>query len=151
MSTRPVAGWNFKAQPAGVEYSAFLFAGPALGLAGTLAWSRLEPVLRRILAHGEWRRGQVDQFAELQPEPFGHLDQRGEADVELPAGFDLLVVLVGQSGALGERFLGQAADDYRREHPKLEEDLEWLIGRLALASFKTRCKDSCHRIGSSSA
>ncbi len=59
-------------------------------------------------------------------------------------------------------------EEYRREHPKLAEDMEWLIGRLALAPeqmgdhvpelgglalpiFKTRCKDSCHRIGASGA
>lgn len=60
------------------------------------------------------------------------------------------------------------ADDYRDEHPKLEHDLAWLIGRLAeapelmgnhvpelrglaLPIFKTRCKDTCHRIGASGA
>jgi hypothetical protein len=60
------------------------------------------------------------------------------------------------------------AAEYHREHPKLEEDLTWLTGRLALAPeqmgdhvpelgglalpiFKTRCKDSCHRIGASGA
>ncbi len=60
------------------------------------------------------------------------------------------------------------ADDYGDKHPKLEDDLAWLIGRLAeapelmgdhvpelgglaLPIFKTRCKDTCHRIGSSSA
>jgi hypothetical protein len=58
------------------------------------------------------------------------------------------------------------AGNYAREHPKLEADLAWLIGRLAeapeqmgdhvpelggmaLPIFKTRCKDSCHRIGAS--
>ncbi len=58
------------------------------------------------------------------------------------------------------------AQEYAREHPKLEADLEWLIGRLAeapelmgdhvpelsglaLPIFKTRCKDACHRIGAS--
>jgi hypothetical protein len=57
-------------------------------------------------------------------------------------------------------------EDYGRDHPQLEEDLAWLIGRLAegpeqmgdhvpelgglaLPIFKTRCKDSCHRIGAS--
>lgn len=56
--------------------------------------------------------------------------------------------------------------EYLRDHPKLTEDLAWLTGRLALAPeqlgdhvpelgglalpiFKTRCKDSCHRIGAS--
>jgi hypothetical protein len=56
------------------------------------------------------------------------------------------------------------AAEYAREHPKLEDDLKWLLGRLAQAPdvmgdhvpelgrlalpiFKTRCKDSCHRIG----
>ena len=56
--------------------------------------------------------------------------------------------------------------EYAREHSKLEEDLFWLTGRLAeapeqmgdhvpelgglaLPIFKTRCKDSCHRIGAS--
>ena len=60
------------------------------------------------------------------------------------------------------------AEEYRREHPKLAEDVEWLTGRLAQAPeqmgdhvpelrglalpiFKTRCKDSCHRIGASGA
>ena len=60
------------------------------------------------------------------------------------------------------------AKQYAREHPKLEADLDWLIGRLeqapelmgdhvpelgglALPIFKTRCKDSCHRIGASGA
>ena len=60
------------------------------------------------------------------------------------------------------------AEDYRREHPNLTEDIEWLTGRLAQAPeqmgdhvrelrglalpiFKTRCKDSCHRIGASGA
>ncbi len=58
--------------------------------------------------------------------------------------------------------------DYVRSHPKLEDDLAWLIGRLAeapdrmgdhvpelgklaLPIFKTRCKDSCHKIGASGA
>jgi len=57
--------------------------------------------------------------------------------------------------------------DYRRQ-PKLEDDLKWLLGRLAeapeqmgdhvrelsgfaLPIFKTRCKDTCHRIGASGA
>ena len=66
-------------------------------------------VFAGFLGHGEGWSGQVDHLAELQPEPFGHLDQRGEADVELPAGFDLLVMLVGKPGALGECLLGQAA------------------------------------------
>ena len=60
------------------------------------------------------------------------------------------------------------AEEYRGEHPKLVEDIEWLTGRLAQAPeqlgdhvpelrglalpiFKTRCKDSCHRIGASGA
>jgi hypothetical protein len=60
------------------------------------------------------------------------------------------------------------ADDYNDEHPKLEDDLAWLSGRLAeapelmgdhvpelgglaLPIFKTRCKDTCHRIGASGA
>ena len=60
------------------------------------------------------------------------------------------------------------AGDYAREHSKLEADLKWLIGRLeeapeligdhvpelgglALPIFKTRCKDTCHRIGASGA
>lgn len=60
------------------------------------------------------------------------------------------------------------AEAYRAEHPKLDEDVAWLIGRLAQAPeqmgdhvpelggltlpiFKTRCKDSCHRIGASGA
>jgi hypothetical protein len=58
------------------------------------------------------------------------------------------------------------AADYARIHPKLEDDLNWLAGRLAeapelmgdqvqelgelaLPIFKTRCKDSCHKIGAS--
>ena len=58
--------------------------------------------------------------------------------------------------------------EYAREHSKLEDDLLWLTGRLAeapeqmgdhvpelgglaLPIFKTRCKDSCHRIGASGA
>jgi len=60
------------------------------------------------------------------------------------------------------------AGGYAREHSKLEADLNWLIGRLeeapalmgdhvpelgglALPIFKTRCKDTCHRIGASGA
>jgi len=60
------------------------------------------------------------------------------------------------------------AGDCAREHSKLEADLSWLTGRLAeapeqmgdhvpelgglaLPIFKTRCKDSCHRIGASGA
>lgn len=60
------------------------------------------------------------------------------------------------------------AADYARQHPKLEADLLWLNGRLeeapdlmgdhvpelaklALPIFKTRCKDSCHKIGASGA
>ncbi len=60
------------------------------------------------------------------------------------------------------------ASEYAREHSKLQDDLEWLMGRLveapelmgdhvpelhklALPIFKTRCKDSCHRIGASGA
>ena len=54
--------------------------------------------------------------------------------------------------------------EYSRKHSKLEADLVWLMGRLAeapdlmgdhvpelgklvLPIFKTRCKDSCHKIG----
>ena len=59
------------------------------------------------------------------------------------------------------------AAEYSGNHPKLTEDLDWLTGRLAeapeqmgdhvpelkvaLPIFKTRCKDSCHRIGASGA
>ena len=60
------------------------------------------------------------------------------------------------------------AREYTRQHPKLDDDLDWLLGRLAeapehmgdhvpelgglaLPIFKTRCKDSCHRIGASGA
>jgi hypothetical protein len=60
------------------------------------------------------------------------------------------------------------AGEYARDHSKLEADLVWLTGRLveapeqmgdhvpelgglALPIFKTRCKDSCHRIGASGA
>ena len=60
------------------------------------------------------------------------------------------------------------AMEYAREHPRLEGDLAWIIGRLAeapelmgdhvpelgglaLPIFKTRCKDSCHRMGASGA
>lgn len=60
------------------------------------------------------------------------------------------------------------AKDYGKTHANLEDDLTWLIGHLALAPeqmgdhvpelgglalpiFKTRCKDSCHKIGSSGA
>jgi hypothetical protein len=60
------------------------------------------------------------------------------------------------------------AGEYGRDHSKLESDLAWLMGRLAeapeqmgdhvpelggmaLAIFKTRCKDSGHRIGASGA
>lgn len=56
--------------------------------------------------------------------------------------------------------------DAEMEHPRLEADLNWLIGRLAMAPeamgvrvtdlaklplpiFKTRCKDSCHSQGAS--
>ena len=58
------------------------------------------------------------------------------------------------------------AADYAREHPQLNDDLDWLAGRLAeapelmgdhvpelrkvaLPIFKTRCKDSCQNIGAS--
>ena len=58
------------------------------------------------------------------------------------------------------------ARDCAREHPKLEDDLKWVTGRLeeapelmgdhvpelgglALPIFKTRSKDSCHKIGAS--
>ncbi len=60
------------------------------------------------------------------------------------------------------------ASEYAREHPMLDEDVDWLTGRLAespdtmgdhvpelrklaLPIFKTRSKDSCHRIGASGA
>ena len=60
------------------------------------------------------------------------------------------------------------AGEYGRDHPKLGEDIAWVAGRLeqspeqmgdhvselgglALPIFKTRCKDSCHRIGASGA
>src|SRR5882724_3315846 len=60
------------------------------------------------------------------------------------------------------------AHDYGRNHKNLESDLAWLKGRLEEAPelmgdhvpelgglahpiFKTRCKDSCHRIGASGA
>jgi hypothetical protein len=60
------------------------------------------------------------------------------------------------------------AEQYSIEHSKLETDIAWLTGRLAeapeqmgdhvpelrglaLPIFKTRCKDSCHRIGASGA
>jgi hypothetical protein len=60
------------------------------------------------------------------------------------------------------------AGSYASTHSRLEADLDWLIGRLAQAPeqmgdhvpelgglalpiFKTRCKDSCHRIGASGA
>jgi hypothetical protein len=60
------------------------------------------------------------------------------------------------------------AVDYGDKHPKLADDLAWLMGRLAeapelmgdhvpelrglaLPIFKTRCKDTCHRIGASGA
>lgn len=60
------------------------------------------------------------------------------------------------------------AADYARDHSKLATDLDWLMGRLAespdtmgdhvpelgklaLPVFKTRCKDSCHKIGASGA
>ncbi len=60
------------------------------------------------------------------------------------------------------------AADYVREHSKLKDDLDWLggrlaeapelmgdhvpeLGRLVLPIFKTRCKDSCHKIGASGA
>jgi hypothetical protein len=56
--------------------------------------------------------------------------------------------------------------DTATEHPRLEADLNWLIGRLATAPeamgvrvtnlaklplpiYKTRCKDSCHGLGAS--
>lgn len=82
--------------------SGSLVPGPARSrLARTLVGSRFEPVFRRILAHGECRRGQVDHFLEFQPEPLGHLDQRGKADIGLPTGFDLLVMFVFESGAGG--------------------------------------------------
>ena len=74
----------------------------------------------------------------------------GEFTVIRTAAFDLL------------------AADYAREHPKLKDDLDWVAGRLAeapelmgdhvpelgrvaLPIFKTRCKDSCHKIGASGA
>jgi hypothetical protein len=57
-------------------------------------------------------------------------------------------------------------EEVARKHPALHMDLEWLIGRLAMAPemmgdrvvdlaklplpiFKARCKDSCHALGSS--
>lgn len=60
------------------------------------------------------------------------------------------------------------AADYARDHSKLKDDLDWLVGRLkeapelmgdhvpelgrlALPIFKTRCKDACHNIGASGA
>jgi hypothetical protein len=60
------------------------------------------------------------------------------------------------------------AAQYARDHSELETDIAWLTGRLAdapeqmgdhvpelgglaLPVFKTRCKDSCHRIGASGA
>jgi|ERR1051325_5152 hypothetical protein len=60
------------------------------------------------------------------------------------------------------------ARDYAREHSRIEMDLAWVTGRLeqapelmgdhvmelggvALPIFKTRCKDSCHKIGASGA
>lgn len=60
------------------------------------------------------------------------------------------------------------AADYARQHSNLNQDLDWLNGRLAQAPdlmgdhvpelgqmafpiFKTRCKDSCHKIGASGA
>jgi hypothetical protein len=74
----------------------------------------------------------------------------GDYSVIRPPAFDLL------------------AKEYSRDHPRLEEDVKWLIGRLeeapelmgdhvpelgglALPIFKTRCKDSCHKIGASGA
>jgi len=58
--------------------------------------------------------------------------------------------------------------EYGCEHPLLAEDIDWVAGRLAQAPeqmgdhvpelgklalpiFKTRCKDSCHRMGASGA
>lgn len=60
------------------------------------------------------------------------------------------------------------AAEYARDHSRLKNDLDWLVGRLAeapellgdhvpelgklaLPIFKTRCKDSCHKIGASGA
>jgi len=57
---------------------------------------------------------------------------------------------------------------YSREHPNLEEDLKWILGRLEVDPermgnhvpelgklkfpiYKTRCKDSCHSLGASGA
>lgn len=60
------------------------------------------------------------------------------------------------------------AAEYAEDHPGIEDDLAWLTGRLAQAPesigdrvqelgklalpiFKTRCKDSCCKIGASGA
>lgn len=75
---------------------------------------------------------------------------------------------MGQFTVIRTPAFDRLAADYARDHPKLSEDLDWLSGRLAeapelmgdhvpelarvaLPIFKTRCKDSCHRIGASGA
>src|SRR2546421_12196836 len=75
---------------------------------------------------------------------------------------------MGQFAAIRTPAFDLLAADYARQHPKLEDDLKWLCGRLveapelmgdhvpelgklALPIFKTRCKDSCHNIGASGA
>lgn len=40
---------------------------------------------------------------------------------------------MGAYGVIRTPAFDLLAADYLREHPKLEEDLDWLIGRLALA------------------
>lgn len=64
--------------------------------------------LRAILSQGDWIGCEVEQFGKIQPASFGQLLQSGEGDVQFPAGFDLLVMLVGKTGALGERLLTEA-------------------------------------------
>jgi hypothetical protein len=75
---------------------------------------------------------------------------------------------MGQFTVIRTPAFDMLAAGYAREHPKIEEDINWLTGRLAeapdlmgdhvpelgklaLPIFKTRCKDSCHRIGASGA
>lgn len=49
------------------------------------------------LSFGGHRQGgiEVDQFPEAEAEALGHFDQRGKTNLKFPAGFDMLVVLVG--------------------------------------------------------
>ena len=96
-------------------------------LARSLVRPPVESVFPGFLGHGEGWGVQVDQFGELQFEPFGHLYQGIDAEIGFQAGFDLLVVLVGQSGALSESLLGQAARFPELSNPR-QQALHSVVG-----------------------